>query len=272
MGGGALLTPLLVLFFGFKPTLAIGTDILHGAIFKSVGAVRHRRLGTVSLRLTAWMLLGSAPLSLAGVWVADLLENRYGDGLQTTQKQILGAALVACGVGFLVKSFLRARPSRAVTMRTRRERAVAVAIGLAGGFVVGLTSVGSGTFFALAVMLAFPLAASAVVGTDIFHAALLLWVAGAGHVVGGNVDWGATGWLLIGSIPGVLAGSHVTVRLPDRALRVALATTLAVTGVKLVGAPDALMLAPVAVGVLALAAAARRRVPSPKAVAARPPL
>src|ERR687895_1704973 len=82
MGGGSLMTPMLVFLFGFKPTVAIGTDILHGAIFKSFGAVRHRQLGTVHLRLAAWMLLGSAPLSLVGVWVADMLEGAYGDGVQ----------------------------------------------------------------------------------------------------------------------------------------------------------------------------------------------
>jgi uncharacterized membrane protein YfcA len=272
MGGGSLMTPLLVLVFGFKPTMAIGTDILHGAIFKTFGALRHRRLGTVSLRLTAWMLLGSAPMSLLGVWFADALEHRYGDGVEDVQKQILGAALVVCGIGFLIKAFLRPRHVVPGFRVSGRGRLLAFAIGLAGGFVVGLTSVGSGTFFGLAMLLAYPLAAATVVGTDIFHAAALLWVAGAGHVLGGNVDFTATGWLLIGSIPGVLIGSHFTVRLPDRALRVALATTLTASGIKLVDAPDTLMIAAIAVGAAALALVIRRRAPAPKPVPARPPL
>ena len=94
MGGGSLMTPMLVLFFGFKPTVAIGTDILHGAIFKSFGAVRHRQLGTVHARLTLWMLLGSAPASLGGVALATWLKHAYGDGFEDVAQAILGAALV----------------------------------------------------------------------------------------------------------------------------------------------------------------------------------
>src|ERR687895_92221 len=106
MGGGSLMTPMLVFLFGFKPTVAIGTDILHGAIFKSFGAVRHRQLGTVHLRLAAWMLLGSAPTSLLGVALATWLKHRYGDGFEGVAQGLLGAALVVCGVGFLVKAYL----------------------------------------------------------------------------------------------------------------------------------------------------------------------
>src|SRR5437588_8309447 len=107
MGGGSLLTPILVIFFGFKPTLAVGTDILHGAIFKSFGAVRHRRLGTVHAHLTFWMFLGSGPMSLAGVGVASLIKHRYGDSAQTIESYAVGAALVAGGIGFLAKSFIK---------------------------------------------------------------------------------------------------------------------------------------------------------------------
>src|SRR5262245_18812218 len=108
MGGGSLMTPMLVLLFGFKPTVAIGTDIVHGAIFKSFGAVRHRQLGTVNLSLTLWMLLGSAPLSLAGVGVATLLEHAYGEGWEDAAKKVLGVALLLCGLAFLVKALLHA--------------------------------------------------------------------------------------------------------------------------------------------------------------------
>ena len=129
---------------------------------------------------------------------------------------------------------------------------IAVLIGLSGGFIVGLTSVGSGTFFGLVMLIVFPLTAAKIVGTDIFHAAALLWVAGFGHMVAGNVDLHATGWLLIGSIPGVLLGSQVTVRLPDRSLRVALALTLTLAGVKLVELPGAEIVILVALSVAAL--------------------
>src|SRR5918994_7081224 len=93
MGGGALLTPILVILFGFKPTYAVGTDILHGAIFKTFGAVRHRRLGTVHARLTFWMFLGSGAMSLLGVFVAGWLQGRYGDSVESTSAKVIGAAL-----------------------------------------------------------------------------------------------------------------------------------------------------------------------------------
>ena len=255
MGGGSLMTPLLVLLFGFKPSVAIGTDIVHGAIFKSFGAAQHRRLGHVHARLTAWMLLGSAPFSIVGVALAWWLKERYGSGYEDTAKQILGVALVLCGVGFLLKAYLHTAPEDRPFILSDRDRRIAVATGVVGGFVVGLTSVGSGTLFGLVILLAFPLTAAKVVGTDIFHAALLLAVAGGGHMVAGNVDFHATGWLLIGSVPGVLLGGAFTVRLPDRTLRSGLAATLFLAGVKLVDPPgaDAIVLAG---GVLALVAVA----------------
>jgi uncharacterized membrane protein YfcA len=239
MGGGSLMTPLLVLLFGFKPSVAIGTDIVHGAIFKSFGAIQHRRLGHVHARLTGWMLLGSAPFSIVGVALAWWLKKEYGDGYEDTAKQILGVALVLCGIGFLIKTFLHMTPEDKPLLLTRRDRWIAFITGVVGGFVVGLTSVGSGTLFGLVILVAFPLTAAKIVGTDIFHAALLLTVAGIGHLVIGNVDLHATGWLLIGSVPGVLLGGRFTVSLPDRALRIALASTLTLAGIKLVDPPGA---------------------------------
>ena len=234
MGGGSLMTPMLVLLFGFKPTVAIGTDIVHGAIFKSFGAVRHRQLGTVNLRLTLWMLLGSAPLSLVGVGLATWLKHTYGDGWESAAKQVLGVTLIVCGAGFLLKAILHKRAIVTDFKLARSDKVKAVTIGVIGGFVVGLTSVGSGTFFGLTMMLLFPLSAAQIVGTDIVHAAALLWVAGFGHVVAGNVDFAATGWLLIGSIPGVLIGSQYTVRAGERFLRIALGLVLFLSGVKLI--------------------------------------
>src|SRR5437588_829490 len=107
MGGGSLLTPILVILFGFKPTYAVGTDILHGAIFKSFGAVRHRRLGTVHARLTFWMFLGSGPMSLLGVGVATWLKHAVGKEAQTFEGYAVGAALVLGGLGLLAKTFVR---------------------------------------------------------------------------------------------------------------------------------------------------------------------
>jgi hypothetical protein len=262
MGGGSLMTPMLVLLFGFKPTVAIGTDVLHGAIFKSFGAGRHRQLGTVHARLTMWMLLGSAPMSLLGVALATWLKHHYGEGFEDEAGKILGGALVLGGIGFALKTFVQGRPkSDAPFILSRRDKVTAVLIGLSGGFIVGLTSVGSGTFFGLLMLLVFPLTAVKMVGTDIFHAAALLWVAGLGHLVAGNVDLGATGWLLLGSIPGVLLGSQVSVKLPDRALRIALATTLTLSGVRLLEMPrNGILLGLVlALGITALVVTEGRR-------------
>ena len=254
MGGGSLMTPLLVLVFGFKPTVAIGTDIVHGAIFKSFGAVQHRRLGHVHARLTAWMLLGSIPFSIGGVAVAWWLTRRYGDGYEHTAKTILGISLVLCGLGLLAKAFLHSAPEDRPFILGPRDRVIAVATGVVGGFVVGLTSVGSGTVFGLVMILAFPLTGAKIVGTDIFHAAVLLTAAGAGHLVAGSVDLAATGWLLIGSVPGVLIGGRFTVRLPDRSMRTLLAATLTLAGVKLVDPPgaNAVVIGSAAVAVIAV--------------------
>ena len=241
MGGGSLMTPILVILFGFKPTYAVGTDILHGAIFKSFGAVRHRRLGTVHARLTMWMFLGSGPLSIAGVALANALKHRYGDTAQTYEGYAVGAALVAGGLGFFAKGMIHRgiQASDAPFLLSRRDKVIAVMIGAVFGFVVGLTSVASGTFFGLVMVLVYPLTLPKIVGTDIFHAAALLWVAGIGHLVSGNVDLHATAWLLLGSIPGVWISSRFTLHLPQGVLRTALATVLLLSGLKLLEVPEA---------------------------------
>jgi uncharacterized membrane protein YfcA len=265
MGGGSLMTPMLILIFGFNPKTAVGTDILHGAVFKSFGAVRHRQLGNVHAHLALWMLVGSAPLSLVGVQIAD----SFSDGTQSAMGHVVGGALIAGGIGFAVKTFLRAKSSDAPLILTGREKAIAVVIGATCGFVVGLTSVGSGTFFGLAMLLVYPLTAPKIVGTDMLHAALLLWVAGAGHLLHGNVDLHAMAWLLVGSVPGVLLGSHLSIRIPERALRIAFAFVLVLSGIKLVGVPAATLIIEVgvALGGLALLAwgamALRGRRPPP---------
>jgi uncharacterized membrane protein YfcA len=247
MGGGSLMTPILILLFGFDAKVAVGTDILHGAVFKSFGAARHRMLGTVHARLALWMFVGSAPLSLVGVQIA----SGFGEGTDSTMGRVVGGALILGGLGFLAKTFVAPREHNGLGRLDLRQKLIAVAIGASCGFVVGLTSVGSGTFFGLAMLLVFPLSAVAIVGTDIFHAAALLWVAGLGHLVHGNVDLNAMGWLLVGSIPGVLLGSQMSIRVPDRALRIAFSIVLVLSGIKLVGVPQSTL-----VIVIALAAGA----------------
>jgi len=238
MGGGSLMTPILVIVFGFKPTYAVGTDIFHGAIFKSFGAVRHRRLGTVHMRLALWMFIGSGPMSLLGVGVSNWINDVYSNA-ESIESYMVGAALVFGGIGFLSKSFIKRgiKPSNAPFLLENRDKLIALGMGAVFGFVVGLTSVGSGTFFGLVMVLVYPLTMAKIVGTDIFHAALLLWVAGVGHLVAGNVDLHATAWLLLGSIPGILVSSRFTPKLPDVGLRIALGTILMLSGLKLLDVP-----------------------------------
>jgi uncharacterized membrane protein YfcA len=248
MGGGSLMTPILILVFGFDAKVAVGTDILHGAVFKSFGAVRHRMLGTVHGHLALWMLLGSAPMSLVGVQIA----SGFGEGTDSTMQKIVGAALILGGLGFFAKTFITGRADDAPFLLGTRDKIVAVAIGAVGGFVVGLTSVGSGTFFGLAMLLVFPLTAPKIVGTDISHAAALLWVAGVGHLVHGNVDLHAMAWLLLGSIPGVLLGSQMSIKVPERSLRFTFAFILVLSGLRLVEVPHASLIIVVSLCVAAV--------------------
>ena len=240
VGGGSLMTPILIIIFGFKPSYAVGTDIFHGAIFKSFGAIRHRRLSTVHGHLALWLFAGSGPLAIAGVVVAWVLRNQIGNA-QTILGYAIGAALIGGGSGFLAKSLVKrgVQPSEAPFIMSRRDKVIALSTGAVFGFIVGLTSVGSGTYFGLMMVLVYPLTMPRIVGTDIFHAAALLWVAGAGHLIIGDVDLHATAWLLLGSVPGILISSRYTVKVPDLTIRGGLGGILIISGLKLLNVPYA---------------------------------
>jgi uncharacterized membrane protein YfcA len=234
VGGGSLMTPILIIVFGFKPTYAVGTDIFHGAIFKTFGAIRHRRLGTVHGHLTMWLFAGSGPMAIAGVVVSYVLRNSISNA-ETVLGYAIGAALIGGGSGFLAKSFVKrgVQPSERPFIMSRRDKAVALATGAVFGFIVGLTSVGSGTYFGLMMVLVYPLTMPRIVGTDIFHAAALLWVAGVGHLIIADVDLHATAWLLLGSVPGILISARYTLKVPDLTLRGGLGGILIISGLKL---------------------------------------
>jgi uncharacterized membrane protein YfcA len=240
VGGGSLMTPILIIVFGFKPTYAVGTDIFHGAIFKTFGAIRHRRLSTVHGHLAFWLFAGSGPLAIAGVVVSYVLRNEIGNA-QTILGYVIGAALIGGGGGFLAKSLVKrgVQPSEAPFIMSRRDKLIALGTGAVFGFIVGLTSVGSGTYFGLMMVLVYPLTMPRIVGTDIFHAAALLWLAGIGHLIIGDVDLHATAWLLVGSVPGILISSRYTVKVPDLTIRGGLGGILIISGLKLLNVPDA---------------------------------
>ena len=234
VGGGSLMTPILIILFGFKPSYAVGTDIFHGAVFKSFGALRHRRLRTVHGHLAFWLFAGSGPLAIAGVTVGWAMQNQLANA-EAILGYIIGVALIGGGAGFLAKSFVKRgiQPSDAPFIMSRRDKLIALGTGAVFGFIVGLTSVGSGTYFGLMMVLVYPLTMPRIVGTDIFHAAALLWVAGVGHLIIGDVDLHATAWLLLGSVPGILISARYTLKVPDLTIRGGLGGILIISGLKL---------------------------------------
>src|SRR5689334_22995478 len=219
IGGGSLMTPLLVIVIGTKPVVAVGTDIAYGAITKTLGGWRHFRSGTVDMGLSKWLAFGSVPASVAGVVAVDNIEALHDKGL-------------LWGVGFALLFTAFATLARALFVREPKERhsvpiegrvkVGAIALGALLGFILGVTSVGSGALVGLALILVFKLTPHRVVGTDVFHAAVLLWAAGIAHVIAGNVDYGLMANILIGSIPGVLVGERLARRVPAAGLRPAL--------------------------------------------------
>jgi uncharacterized membrane protein YfcA len=206
-----------------------------------------------------WLAVGSVPSAIAGVYVIELLQQRYGDDLDKLVLGMLGGALLVVGIATLLRSvfFKDVIAERYAMHLYRRHIIAAVVTGVTTGFVIGLTSAGSGTLIAIALIAIFRLTPQRVVGTDVFHAAVLLWAAGIAHWVGGNVDFVLAGNILLGSVPGVLLGGMLSVRAPQTFLRRALAIVLIVSGTMLVakeGAPEvvipAMAVAAVIVGAL----------------------
>jgi uncharacterized membrane protein YfcA len=234
MGGGSLMTPMLILVFGISPTTAIGTDIFYSAVTKTVGAWRHFKMRTVNLGLTRWLATGSVPAALLGVWVISILKHQLGeDQLNSVIYALLGGTLLMVGIITLARALLVSSliDERADFEIRRRHKLAAVTIGATTGFVIGITSAGSGTVIAILLITVFRLTPHRVVGTDIFHAAILLWAAGLAHWVGGNVDFSLAGNILLGSVPGVILGSALSGRAPQGLLRTALGLVLVGSGI-----------------------------------------
>ena len=274
MGGGSLMTPILILVFGFKPVTAIGTDLAYAAVTKTVGGWKHFRQRTVDLSLSTWMAFGSVPAAIGGVWVLRLLERAHGARFDELILAVLAFALLLTGAAVLARALFLPKlvdAEREHLELEPRHKGAAVVIGVFVGFVLGVTSAGSGALIAVALILAFRLVPRRVVGTDVFHAAILLWAAAAAHVVAGNVDWALAGTILLGSVPGVWLGSHWSVRIPVSALRTTLAVVLIAAGLGLLSKagveipPAVLAGVPVSLGVaLGLQGLVRRaRTPTP---------
>jgi hypothetical protein len=249
IGGGSLMTPILILVFGFKPITAIGTDLAYGAVTKTVGGWRHFRQKTVNSSLSTWMAFGSVPAAVGGVYVLDALERAAGRSFDDLLLTVLAGALLFTGAAVLARALLvKSFSEREQLELERRHKVTAVALGVLVGFVLGVTSAGSGSLIAVGLIMLFRLAPRQVVGTDVFHAAILLWAAAIAHVFAGNVDFALAGTILIGSIPGVWLGSHWSSLVPVGTLRTVLGVVLIGGGLGLLSKAGAPVPAPAIAG------------------------
>jgi len=237
MGGGSLMTPLLILVFGIKPVVAVGTDLSYAAVTKTVGGWRHLRKGTVDRPLAVWLAAGSVPGAIGGVALLSVIRHAAGRGFNDLLVVLIAGALLLTGLLVLLRALLlteqRQRERASIDPLQLHHKLAAVALGLSVGCVLGVTSAGSGTLIAVGLIIGFRLTPRRVVGTDVFHAAILLWAAALAHLVSGDVDLGLAANILVGSLPGVWIGSNLSSRLPERGLRPALAIVLLTSGLAL---------------------------------------
>ncbi|MGY1723090.1 sulfite exporter TauE/SafE family protein [Blastococcus sp. SYSU DS0533] len=255
MGGGALMTPVLVLFFGVPPLAAVSSDLVVSAVMKPVGGVVHLRRGTVDMRLVGWLTLGSVPAAFCGVLLTRALGS--GDEVQEWTKFALGIALLLAAAGLIGKAYLamvdrgrraaeRARVRRGGLPAPVREEPAdtplrtrplaTVLVGVVGGVIVGMTSVGSGSLIIIALLALYPrLSAASLVGTDLVQAVPLVASAALGHLLFGDFRLDLTTSLLIGCLPGVYLGARLSSRAPGGLVRRALALVLLASGLKLLG-------------------------------------
>ncbi len=243
MGAGSLMTPILITVFGIPPTTAVGSDLIYAAITKMFGAARHHQLKNVNKQLGLWMGAGSVPAAIVGVFTLYEIFPRIGVNVDSVLLNLIGGILVLVGIAVAVRTFVSipglwdAGKLPTDGALNRNHKILALGIGVVFGFILGLTSVGSGVFFGMALVTLFPLAARRVVGTDLFHAMLVTVAAGLATLVWGHPNFSVVGSILIGSIPGILIGSHFTARAPERALRGIIAVVLAASGLKTLNAP-----------------------------------
>lgn len=252
MGGGALMTPVLVVLFGINPLSAVSSDLVASAVMKPIGSLVHLRHGTVDFRLVGWLALGSVPSAFCGVLIIEALGG--SSAVETVVQIALGAALVLAALTITLKAYLqlleRTRGRGKETAQAEQPTAgirirpvPTVLIGVVGGLVVGMTSVGSGSVMIVSLLFLYPaLTAGRLVGTDLTQAVPLVASAAVGHLIFGDVQFGVTLPLLIGNIPGVYLGARLSARAPQGVIRRALAVVLLASGAKLLGAGNLVLL------------------------------
>jgi len=236
-GGGALMTPMLILIFGIKPSTAISSDLVAAVVMRPFGAAVHLRKGTVNLKLVGWMVLGSVPMAFLGAYLLHLLGTT--SSAQTNIERALGAALLVGAAAMLVRFFLDRRKGntrRAVIHSVEVRPIPTVVIGMVGGLIVGMTSVGSGSLMIVLLLFLYPMiGANQLVGTDLTQAVPLTIAAALGALAFGHVEFSVTASIVLGSVPAVLVGSFISSRAPDRYIRPVITFVIFASGLKYVG-------------------------------------
>jgi len=236
-GGGALMTPMLILLFAVKPSTAISSDLVAAVVMRPIGAAVHLRQGTVNLRLVAWLTLGSAPMALLGAYLLHVMGN--AKAAENNVQTALGAALLVGAAAMILRYVLdrRAGHTRKGVVHDLPVRPLpTVAIGMVGGIIVGITSVGSGSLMIVLLLFLYPmLGANQLVGTDLTQAVPLTAAAALGALAFGHVELSVTTSLIIGSVPAVFVGSFLSSRAPDRYIRPAITFVILASGLKYVG-------------------------------------
>jgi uncharacterized protein len=236
-GGGALMTPMLILLFGVTPSAAIASDLVAAVVMRPVGAAVHWRAGTVNRRLVALMASGSVPAALVGAYILHLLGNSAS--AQTEVERILGAALLAGACAMVLRFFVnrsRGGEGTATIHEVVVKPVPTVAIGIFGGVIVGMTSVGSGSLMIILLLFLYPaISAKQLVGTDLTQAVPLTLAAALGALLFNHVEFGVTVSLIIGSVPAVLVGSKLSSTMPDRYIRPVIAFAIYASGLKYIG-------------------------------------
>jgi uncharacterized membrane protein YfcA len=236
MGGGALMTPVLIIFFGVNPSAAISNDVLASVVLKPIGGGVHTRRGTVNWTLVRWLATGSVPAAFAGAYV---ISRVTGPGAGDTVKHILGWVLLVAAGGMLVKTIVQTR-RRSLPTGERMDAALVrpiptMIIGVIGGFAVGLTSVGSGSLMIVMLMFLYPkLSGREMIGTDLVQAIPLVASAAVGHLIFGELQFGLTASVLAGAIPGVYVGARISASASDRFIRPVLIAVLTISSLKLI--------------------------------------
>lgn len=233
VGGAALLTPILIMA-GIHPTIAVGTDLVYNSITKLFGVAQHWKQKTINLKLVKHLAIGSIPSAVAAIGVLQFFGTTHSQ--DNLIKHGLGFVLILVAIAILIRTFFdkKLRPNRWQLKPIEEKRSLTICIGAVFGFIVGFTSIGSGSLFALAMLYLYRLSASELVGTDIAHAFLLVSAAGLLHASAGTVNYMLVGNLLIGSIPGVLIGSTLSAKIPSKPLRTVVAGIIIFSGIKLI--------------------------------------